>query len=221
MTTGGTDERARRWSRLHHGIDPSGVPLLPAWLALMWRLAGPPVRWGIPPTAVTAAGLLLAGGSVAAAGAVPALAACLVVAAAVCDGLDGAVAVVGDRATRVGARADAVADRIADAAFAAVLWRCGAPWPLAVAAGALAVGVDAVRRVRRVPDRITVAERPSWAVCAALACVSAAVSDARWPQLVCAGVWVALAGIGLGQVATAPRRRADGPSSAACRGGAR
>jgi CDP-diacylglycerol--glycerol-3-phosphate 3-phosphatidyltransferase len=195
------DPRSRRWSQLHHGIDPAGVPVLPAWLALLWRLAQPLARWGVAPTAVTVTGVLLALGAGVAAGPMPLLGALLVLAAVVCDGLDGAIAVVAERATPAGARADAVADRIADIAFAVVLWRCGAPWPFALAAGALAVAVDTTRRIRRVPARITVAERPSWAVCAVLACVSAAVSDAGWPQLTCAAVWVVLGVVGLAQIA--------------------
>lgn len=205
MSSGGADEWARRWSQLHHGIDPAAVPVLPAWLSLVWRLARLPARWGVPPTAVTVTGAVLALGAAAAAGPLPLPTAVLVLAAGICDGMDGAVAVVAGRATRAGARADAVADRIADIAFAVVLWRCGAMWPLALAAGTLAVAVDAVRRIRRVPARITVAERPSWVVCAVLACVSAAVSDAGWPQVVCAAVWIGLGLIGLAQLAAARR----------------
>jgi CDP-diacylglycerol--glycerol-3-phosphate 3-phosphatidyltransferase len=123
-----------------------------------------------------------------------------VLAAAICDGLDGAVAVVGNRATRFGAVADAIADRVADAAFAAVLWRCGVPWSLALACGVLAVGVDLFRRVRRVPSRITVGERPTWTICASLACASSAVTSADWPVLVCAGVWLTAGVVAVAQI---------------------
>jgi CDP-diacylglycerol--glycerol-3-phosphate 3-phosphatidyltransferase len=125
----------------------------------------------------------------------------MVVLAAVCDGLDGAVAVVADRASAFGARADAIADRLADVAFAAVLWRCGAPWELGVACAALAVGVDVLRRVRRAPQRITVGERPTWTVCATLAAGSAAVTSQGWPVLVCASVWAAAGAVAVGQIA--------------------
>jgi CDP-diacylglycerol--glycerol-3-phosphate 3-phosphatidyltransferase len=171
--------------------------LLP-WLRLMWRLARPVRR--VPPTVITAGGVLLAGAAAAVAGGVPAVAAVLVVLAAVCDGLDGAVAVVADRASAFGAHADAVADRVADVAFAAVLWRCGVPWGFAVACGALAVGVDVARRLRRTPERITVGERPTWTVCAALAACCAAVSSAQWPVLVCAAVWLAAGAVALAQL---------------------
>ncbi len=116
---------AQRWSALHHGIDPAGVPLLAPWLRLMWWLARPLRR--VPPTAITVVGVVLAADAVLLGRSWPAAAAVAVLAAVLCDGLDGAVAVVADRATSAGARADAVADRLADVAFAAVLWRCGVP----------------------------------------------------------------------------------------------
>jgi CDP-diacylglycerol--glycerol-3-phosphate 3-phosphatidyltransferase len=180
-------------------VDPARVPLLLPWLRIMWSLARPIAA--VPPTAVTVAGVLLAVDAVLLAGSAPWGAAVAVVGAALCDGLDGAVAVVAGRATRVGAVADAVADRICDVAFAAVLWRCGAPWPVAVGCAVLAVGVDGVRRLRRVPDRITVAERPTFTVCATLAAGSAALTDAVWPVLVCAAVWLLAGVVGLAQVA--------------------
>lgn len=190
---------AQRWSALHHGIDPERVPLLSSWLRLMWWFARP-LRL-VPPMVITAVGVLLAFDAVLLAGSLPAVAAVAVVLAALCDALDGAVAVVADRATAAGRVADAVADRLSDVAFAAVLWRCGAPWGLAVACGVVALAVDVVRRLRRVPARITVAERPTWTVCAVLAAGSAAVTSVTWPVNVCATVWLATGAIALGQLA--------------------
>lgn len=198
--------RAAVWSQLHHGIDPRTVPLLLFWLRGMWAVAAR-LR-GTPPTAITAAGVVLAAAAVTVARSLPGPAAVLVAAAALCDGLDGAVAVVADRASVIGARADAVADRICDVLFAAVLWRCGAPWWLSLLAGGFALAVDAVRRLRRIPDRITVAERPTFAVCAVLGCASAAVSAHQWPVVTCAAVWLAATCVGLAQLggqATPPR----------------
>ena len=190
---------AQRWSALHHGVDPSRVPLLTPWLRLMWTLARP-VR-AIPPTVITAVGVLFAVDAVLLASSAPWWAALLVLVAALCDGLDGAVAVVADRATDVGRVADAIADRVCDVAFAAVLWRSGVPWEAALACGAVALGVDVVRRVRRVPARITVAERPTFTICAALGAGSSAVTSASWPANVCAAVWLAAGAVGLGQLA--------------------
>jgi phosphatidylglycerophosphate synthase len=207
---------AQRWSALHHDIDPAGVPLLSPWLRLMWRLARPLRR--VPPTVVTALGVVLAVDAVLLADRHPWAALAAVAVAVVCDGLDGAVAVLADRATRAGAAADAVADRLADVAFAAVLWRCGLPWGLAVACGAAALAVDVVRRVRRVPSMITAGERPTWTVCTVLACASSAVSTDQWPIFLCAAVWLAAALIGLVQLTRAGEAGSRGPSSTASRG---
>jgi phosphatidylglycerophosphate synthase len=167
----------------------------------MWTLARPIAR--VPPTAITMAGAVLAVDAALFADRLPLATVGLILASALCDGLDGAVAVVSGRATRVGAAADALADRIADCAFAVAVWRCGAPWWLAGAAGALSLVHELSRTLLggRLRTTITVAERPTRVICAALAAASAAVSDASWPPTVCAGVWVGAALIGLGQLA--------------------
>jgi len=103
----------------------------------MWTLARPLVGVRAPPTAVTVVGVGLAVLAPVIAARLPLAALALVVAAALCDGLDGAVAVVGERATRAGAIADSIADRLADTAFALTLWSCGAPLWLALLAGGL------------------------------------------------------------------------------------
>jgi CDP-diacylglycerol--glycerol-3-phosphate 3-phosphatidyltransferase len=182
------------WSRLHQGLTPS--PLVRRWLRLVWTLARPLAGVRVPPTSVTVVGVVLAVLAPVIAAALPLAALALVVAAALCDGLDGAIAVVGGRATRSGAVADAVADRVADTAFALTMWRCGAPLWLALLAGGLSLAQELARR--RVV--ITVAERPTRVICAALACGSAAVSDAAWPPTVCAAVWVAATVVALAQL---------------------
>jgi CDP-diacylglycerol--glycerol-3-phosphate 3-phosphatidyltransferase len=196
---------AAGWSALHHGLDPAAVPLLRPWLWLIWWIARPLARLRVPPTVLTLVGVLLAADAVLFAERLPWIALVLVLLSALCDGLDGAVAVLSRRATRFGSVADKAADRVADCAFAAVLWRCGAPWPLALAAGALSLVHEGIRIVlggRRLA-RITVAERPARVICAALACGCAAVSDATWPPTACAAVWAGLATLGLAQVAWA------------------
>ncbi|MEO8888999.1 MAG: CDP-alcohol phosphatidyltransferase family protein [Jatrophihabitantaceae bacterium] len=169
----------------------------------MWRLARPLARLHVPPSVITLVGVVLAVDAAIFAARVPWVALVLVVASVVCDGLDGAVSVLSGSASAFGSVADKVADRLSDCAFAVVLWRCGAPWWLAAAAGGLSLVHEAVRallRGRRLA-RITVAERPTRAICAVLACGSAGVSSAEWPPAVCAGVWVGLAVVGLVQLA--------------------
>ena len=169
----------------------------------MWTLARPLAAARVPPNAITVAGAVLAVDAALFADRVPLAALGLIVASALCDGLDGAVAVVSGRATRVGAVADGLADRIADCAFALAIWRCGAPLWLAATAGALSLVHELSRTVLggRLRTTITVAERPTRVICAALAAASAAVSDASWPPTVCAAVWAGAALIGLGRLA--------------------
>ena len=172
----------------------------------MWAGGRVLSRAGVPPTAVTVAGVACAIGAVAVAEDHPLAAAAAVVAAAVCDGLDGATAVAGGRATRSGAIADAVADRLCDGAFAAVLWRRGAPaWAAAAAAGS-AWSVDTLRRVRGVPAQVTVAERPTFTICAALACASAVAVSGDWTARVSTGAWIGAGAIGIGQLLRSGRR---------------
>jgi CDP-diacylglycerol--glycerol-3-phosphate 3-phosphatidyltransferase len=186
------------------------VPLVRWWLRAMWRLARPLVALRVPPVALTALGALLALDALLLAGSLPAVALVVVLLATLCDGLDGAVAMLSRRASRFGSVADKVADRVADCAFALVIWRCGAPLWLAATAGGLSLLHEVVRAVlggARLA-RLTVAERPTRVVCTVLACLCSAVSSALWPPTVCVAVWAALAVIGLAQLGPA------GPSSA-------
>jgi CDP-diacylglycerol--glycerol-3-phosphate 3-phosphatidyltransferase len=196
---------AAGWSDLHHGIDPRRVPLLAPWLRTMWWLARPFAAARVPPLALTAAGAVVALDAALLARRYPLAALVCVLLAVVCDGLDGAVALAGRRVTVVGGYADRVSDRIADLAFAAVLWRCGAPWPLALAAGLLSLAHEGIRAAAGGArlGRITVAERPTRTICAVLACASSAVTDQNWPVTVCAAVWTGLAVLGLAQLVRA------------------
>lgn len=182
------------WSALHHGLAPS--PLVRRWLRLMWALARPLAAARVPPAAITVAGVVLAVDAPLLAARLPLVAAALILAAALCDGLDGAVALLRGRVTRLGALADMIADRIADTAFALAMWQAGAPLWLAVLAACLSAGLEVARR----RPLITVAERPTRVICAVLACVSSAVSDATWPPTVCAAVWVAATCVALVQM---------------------
>jgi phosphatidylglycerophosphate synthase len=132
------EEYLAAWSTWHGGADPTASRMVHGWLSGMYALARRVA--GLPPAAVTAAGLLVAGAAV-----VPAavgglwllLAGVLVGVSAVLDGLDGALAIATGRASRRGFVLDSAVDRLSEGAFAAALWVAGAPGWLAAAFGGL------------------------------------------------------------------------------------
>ncbi|MGI8692031.1 MAG: CDP-alcohol phosphatidyltransferase family protein [Geodermatophilaceae bacterium] len=209
------DAYFRRWAELHGGYDPGASAMARSWLSVVYAVARR--CGGVPPLAVTVAGL-------AAAIAVPLLAhprtAGLLIAASLTavlsgflDSLDGAVAVVRGRDTRLGYVLDSVADRLADSAYVVALWLLGAPGWLCVVAGGAAALQEYVRaRAGAAGMReigvVTVFERPTRVILAAVtALASAAVTgSADFLATVAAIVWLVLAGIGLIQVLLAVRR---------------
>lgn len=192
------------WSARHHGLDAASVPFLRGWLRGVDALAAPLARLRVPPLALTVTGAVSAVAAAVVVAGLPWAAVALVLLSVACDALDGAVAARTGRVGAGGARADLVADRVADAAFAALVWRCGAPLWLAALAGLLSLAHEAYRQLRggRLRTRLTVDERPTRTVCTVLAAGSAGVSAATWPPTVCAAVWFALAVLGLAQLAT-------------------
>ena len=194
---GRADLTTAGWAELHHGIDPDRVPLLRGWLRVVWAIARP--LKAVPPLVITATGAALAVVAIVVA---PLWALLLVLVSVLCDALDGAVALVAGRASRFGAVADKVADRIADSAFALVVWQCGAPLWLAIVAGATTLSLEGIRVIRKgaALARITVAERPTRTICTVLACAAAAVSSAAWPPTVCGAVWALLGAVGIAQL---------------------
>ena len=207
--------RYRRWAQLHHGLDPGSIPGLRGWLRAIWTLARPLVALGLPPTAISVAGAALAGAAVGVVRAIPLLAVGLLALSVLCDALDGAVALLAERASRAGMIADAVCDRIADVAFVVVIYRCGAPLWLSALAAASALGIEGWRLARAGVARttITVAERPSRFVCAVVAAVSVAFSPAAWPAVACAAVLSGLGALAVVQLWSARPRSARTGSS--------
>jgi CDP-diacylglycerol--glycerol-3-phosphate 3-phosphatidyltransferase len=130
--------------------------------------------------------------------------AALVVVSAVLDGLDGAVARATGTATDRGRTLDHVADRTSDLALLVSLGLLGgsawAPPALAVA-GATTLAQESVR-ARSGPLGLTVAERPTRVVLAAMVLLGAGVTPASAPRTAAAGAGGAavLGVVGLGQV---------------------
>lgn len=207
-----------RWQALHGGHDPRASLWVRAWLAVMDRLARPLARHGIAPHALTAASAWLAVVALVpavAGGHWPVLAAWLVVASGLLDGLDGAVAALGGRATPLGYVLDSIVDRLTEVAFLAAVVLAGGRggWVglvigLAMACGGLfwlheylrarAAGVGAGEI-----GAVTVAERPQRVIVLALAVHVAGVAPGGAAAAVAVGlgVMLVLAVTGLVQLA--------------------
>jgi phosphatidylglycerophosphate synthase len=214
-------EYARAWSVLHGGFDPeTAAPLIRGWVRLAYRGGSLLARLGVTPGAVTLAGLLLCAVVPVAARLGPAgliAAAFVVLAAGFADSFDGAVAVITGRASRSGYVLDSVADRVGEAAWLVAFWLAGAPGWLAVTAGAVSWLHEYVRAratAAGMPDigAVTVGERPtrvSVAISGLLIGGVAELVHPGWGGIVvtaAAAVWLALAVIGLAQLAAVTRR---------------
>lgn len=213
------DEYARGWSRLHGGYDPGGSAWVSGWLRVSYRLGRLAAALHASPGAVTTAGLAL---SLAAAGvsgpgvARPLAAAGLVLLATLADGVDGAVAVITQRATRLGYVYDSVADRLAEACWLIALARLGVPGRLLVAVGA-ACWLHEYLRARAAGrgmgdiGAVTVGERPTRVIATVAALTFGGLAGLHAEELRVAVVTVATAGwlllglIGLVQLARAVR----------------
>jgi CDP-diacylglycerol--glycerol-3-phosphate 3-phosphatidyltransferase len=212
------EEYASAWSALHGGFDPEKASfLVRGWVRLAWRGGNALARLRVGPSAVTTLGLLLCVLVPVVALVSPLAAGLVVLLASFADGLDGAVAVVSGRATRIGYVYDSVADRLGEAAWLVALWVAGAPAWLAVAAGGVSWLHEYVRAraasagmpeigVGTVAERTT---RVSVAVSGLVVGGVAALVHDSWGAVVmtaAAAAWLALALIGLAQLVTAVRR---------------
>ncbi|MCY1138627.1 CDP-alcohol phosphatidyltransferase family protein [Actinoplanes sp. Pm04-4] len=208
------DDYAAAWSELHGGFDPRKANfLVRGWVRIAYGVGSWLSARRIGPMAVTTMGLfvcLLVPLSVALLDRVGIfLAAVVVLVAALADGLDGAVAVISGRTTRLGYVYDSVADRVGEAAWLAAFWLTGAPGWLAVAAGA-ASWLQEYARARATAAGmseigvVTVAERPTRVLVAIFGLLAA---FAYAPLItVATAVWLALALIAGVQLLTAIRR---------------
>ncbi len=212
------EEYATAWSALHGGFDPEKASfLVRGWVRLAWRGGTALARLRVGPSAVTTVGLLLCVLVPVTTLVSPVAAGLVVLLASFADGLDGAVAVVSGHATRIGYVYDSVADRLGEAAWLVALWVAGAPAWLAVAAGGVSwlheyVRARAASAGMNEIGVVTVAERPTRVSVTVsglvIGGVAALVHDG-WGALIvtaAAAAWLALALIGLVQLAAAVRR---------------
>nr|BFE66060.1 CDP-alcohol phosphatidyltransferase family protein [Dactylosporangium thailandense] len=167
----GWDGYCERWSAAHGGYDPRTAPsLVRGWLRLSHALGTTLLRAGVrSPNAVTSLGLLLSAAVPPVAALLPGgpfWAAVLVLLSAFADTIDGVLAVLAGRASRLGQVYDSAADRVSEAAWLLAFALLGAPVWLTVAAGGamwLHEYVRARASIAGMTDigTVTVAERPT------------------------------------------------------------
>lgn len=209
------DQYAATWAVWHGGFDPRRASrTVRGWLRLSYHLGRVAGRLHVAPVAVTVVGLLLslAVPVTAARGTGwPLTAAVLVLFGAVADSLDGAIAVVMARTTRLGSVYDSMADRLGEASWLVAFWLVGAPGPLVVACGALSwlheyVRARAVAVGMRQIHPVTVGERPTRVSVALIGLLLAGWAGLIDPDLaagamtVAAAMWALLAIFGLVQL---------------------
>jgi archaetidylinositol phosphate synthase len=110
-------EFRRRWSELHGGVEVQGV--IKGWLTISFVIARALNFLRITPNFITTLGLL-ASVLIYFTSYTSQLIA-LVIFSLICDGVDGSLAIYGDRASKFGELYDSIADRITEA-----LWLMGA-----------------------------------------------------------------------------------------------
>ncbi|GAB3995677.1 CDP-alcohol phosphatidyltransferase family protein [Nocardioides marmoraquaticus] len=204
------DDAVDRWSQRHGGLETQSR-WVTGWARLTDAIARPLAR-RVPADVVTGLGVLVvaAAVSVTALGAAwTVLAAVLVVAGAVLDGVDGAVASLRGGGTPWGRVLDPLADRVSDLLLVLALYVAGAPaWPC-IGLAVTTVLLEGLRTTAQVvgmdgPGVISVWERPSRVIVAVIGLV---VSAALPTQLTwVAWVGLALALLGLAQLLVAVRR---------------
>jgi CDP-diacylglycerol--glycerol-3-phosphate 3-phosphatidyltransferase len=203
---------------LHGGFDPrSANRLVRGWLFLSYSVSRQLARTGTRPNAVTVAGLLLSIGVPLAAwpgGAWPLLGALLILASALADTVDGALAVITGKASRLGHVFDSTADRLSEAAWAIALIFLGAPIWLAIAAGGSAWLHEYIRARAAVAGMadvgtVTIGERPTRIIVVFFTLVVAGTVSAT-AATVGAAIWLVLGLVALVQLGVAVRRALRG-----------
>jgi phosphatidylglycerophosphate synthase len=206
----GWDDYAARWAELHGGFDPRrAAPIVRGWLMLGYRVSRPLAANAVRPNTVTVAGLLVSLGVPALAWAgFSWLAVVLVLVAALADSVDGALAVVGAAASRLGFVLDSVVDRLIEVCWLAGFWLLGAPGWLVVLAGGLSWLHEYLRARAAVAGMssvgvVTISERPTRVIVAAFGLLLAGLHP--WAAPMAVGVWCILGLIGLVQLTVAVR----------------
>jgi len=158
------------WSKLHGGVKVAGI--VKVWLGASFILSKPFVKVRISPNWISLLGVVASIFTYAEAHKDYCLV--LLALALLCDGIDGTIAILTNKATKRGAMVDAICDRLSEALWAFAFYRLGAPAWLVGAAWVLAFTQEYSRaRIAGLGeyriDVVTIAERPVRATFLALA----------------------------------------------------
>ena len=154
-------ECVKEWSQLHGNAPTGGI--VGAWLKISYRCALILTRMRISPNSLTTFGIIFGAATAALS---PNLWAALFLALSLaCDGIDGSLALVSGRVTKLGAILDSIADRLTEALWALAFYRLGVPLSVVLVLWLLA-GIQEYARARigsagvKEVGVVTPAERP-------------------------------------------------------------
>ncbi len=178
------------WSKLHGGAKVAGVVKI--WLRSSFVLSKPFVRIKISPNWISLIGVVASIFTYTEARKDYCLA--LLALALICDGIDGTIAILTEKATKRGAMVDAISDRVSEAFWAFAFYRLGAPAWLVGTAWVIAFTQEYCRaRIAGLGDYridiVTIAERPVRASFLALAILAYDVKIDAVTTL--ASIWLA------------------------------
>lgn len=199
------DEYFDAWKVQHNApdVDPRTSVVLRSFLSGTYRLSRPIARLGIGPTWITAGGLAVAVVAFGLSARFAIAAGLLILISALVDGVDGCVAALTGRATKLGFVADSVADRVADALFLSSLVHAGGSAPIAVGAMGAVMLLEYTRA--RAGNAglgeigvVTIGERPTRVI----ACVVGLLASRVDARALNASLWLIAftAGVGFAQL---------------------
>ena len=190
--------------------------MIRTWLGWAYAVARPMARVGVQPDVLTLwsidIGLVIV--LLAEAGGRWLLLGCwVVVLSGLLDNLDGAVAVLEARTSRIGFVLDSVVDRVADGLYLVALWRLGAPVWLCVTAGSTVALLEYTRARAGNAGMgeigvVTIGERPTRIIVTAVTLLCAGIYVGHQPLIAGLGAaaTLGLSVISCGQLALAVRR---------------
>jgi phosphatidylglycerophosphate synthase len=201
------DEYFARWQVLHNApdVDPRANLPLRLFLTVVYKLARPFARAGVSPNTITVLGLIQGAVGLLLTRPLPAIAALVILASSFTDGVDGCVAALTNRSTKLGALLDSLADRVTEWCFVGAVVLTGAnPW--LGGAAAASIGLFEYCRARLLAiglhdvGPVTVGERPTRVIACTVGVLASALTTESLVGNVALGIVIATSTIALVQL---------------------